>query len=528
MIGKKIRITLPFMMFFIASFITNTEAQEIQLTINPEERFNTFTGFGASLAFYENWLTAHPNKKQIYEAVFGELSLDILRVRNAHGYDAGMITRVKEFVNASETVQGRPIPFLSTSWGPPAYLKSNNDRSNGGSLKYTIVNGKVEFDYKGFANWWNESLDAYSAAGISPTYISIQNEPDYTATWESCRLEPTEKITNTDTIAGYNIALDVVYNKLQERDNQPLFLGPESIGIGYNAVRNYINRLDKSKLDVVAHHLYHGINVDNPWDNSTIYITGLIAEEIPHFMSEYSGNDWFPMSGLIYKTLADENACAYFYWDLIWDNGGLVSLEFPWDRSRWTTAGGYIKTKKFYTFKQFSGFIHPGWQRLDLSFEDEDLKAVSFGNAESDSISLVLINRSSTKNKTVKIGIEGFNYNHTEAYITSKTQDCEYIGGVSDSVITLPPYSVTTILFTHIYHNAAEQFSNTCHVYPNPFNKELIINGNSGKKWHLYSLDGHVVKTGTTNIVDGSNLKPGAYLLKTGSQVFSVLKKEIH
>ncbi|HPR31870.1 MAG TPA: T9SS type A sorting domain-containing protein [Prolixibacteraceae bacterium] len=508
-------------------FYNKTEAQEIRLSIKPEERFKTFTGFGASLAYYENWLTAHPNKNEIYEALFDELSLDILRVRNAHGYDAGMISRVKEFIRASETIQGNPIPFLTTSWGPPAFLKSNNDRNNGGSLKYTLSAGKVEFDYEGFANWWNESLDAYSAAGIFPTYVSIQNEPDFTATYESCRLDPKEEINATDTIAGYNAALVAVYNKFQERDRKPFLLGPETIGIGYNAVRNYINRLDKTKLDVVAHHLYHGINVDNPWDNSTIYITGLIAEEIPHFQSEYSGNGWFPMSGLMYKTLVDENACAYFYWDLIWDGGGLVNLEFPWDRSRWTTARGYIKTKHFYTFKQFSAFIHPGWQRLNLTFVDEDVKALSFGNAATDSVSVVLINRSADKAKSVTFNIEGYNYNHTEAYVTSEVQNGEYIGGITDSVITLPPYSVTTVLFTRIYHNAVEQFSNTCHIYPNPFSNQLIINGNRGKEWKLYSIDGLVLKTGSKNIVDGSNLKPGAYLLKTGTQVFRVIKKEL-
>ncbi len=528
MICNIIRTSLLLILTLFILALSKTDAQEIAVNINPEERFQTFTGFGASLAYYENWLTAHPNKNEIYETVFGELSLDILRVRNSHGYDAGMMNRVQEFMNASETVQGKPIPLLTTSWGPPGYLKSNNDRKNGGTIKYTITDGKVEFDYTGFANWWNESLEAYNAAGIFPTYVSIQNEPDIATDYESCRFDPTETISATDTFAGYNKALDAVYNIFQERDQRPLLLGPETVGIGYNVFRNYINRLDKSKLDVAAHHLYHGINVENPWDNSTVYITGLIAEEIPHFQSEYSGKEgWLPMSGLMYKTLVDENANAYFYWDLIWDNGGLVNLEFPWDKTRWTTGGGFIKNKKFYTFKQFSAFIHPGWQRLNLTLDDDDLKAVCFGNVATDSVSVVLINRSADEPKTVKLIIDGYNYNHTEAYVTSEVQKCEYIGEVTDSVITIPPYSITSVQFTHIYPNAVERFSNTCHVYPNPFSKQLIINGKRNNNWELYSIDGNLIKTGSSNIVDGSNLKPGAYLLKTGSQVFIVMKKEL-
>ena len=70
---------------------------------------------------------------------------------------------------------------MVTSWGPPAYLKSNNDRGNGGTLKYTVSGSNVLFDYAGFAHWWNKSLDEYNENGIFPKYISIQNEPDWTA-----------------------------------------------------------------------------------------------------------------------------------------------------------------------------------------------------------------------------------------------------------------------------------------------------------------------------------------------------------
>ncbi|HAX95719.1 MAG TPA: hypothetical protein DCY35_04245, partial [Prolixibacteraceae bacterium] len=112
-----------------------------EVKINPKTSYQTMAGFGASLAFYEGWLTAHPNKSQIYDAIFGELSLDILRVRNAYDYDATMISKVKEFSNAAQNRLGKPIDILVSSWGPPAYLKSNNDAKNGGTLKYSVADG---------------------------------------------------------------------------------------------------------------------------------------------------------------------------------------------------------------------------------------------------------------------------------------------------------------------------------------------------------------------------------------------------
>ena len=83
---------------------------------------------------------------EIYEAIFAELSLDILRVRNAFDYDTGMIDRVAEFAQAAESSLGKPIAVFSSSWGPPGYLKSNNDRKNGGTLKTPCNNDLISAD----------------------------------------------------------------------------------------------------------------------------------------------------------------------------------------------------------------------------------------------------------------------------------------------------------------------------------------------------------------------------------------------
>src|SRR5690606_4409622 len=204
---KYIQFSIPIFLILAGTACfqnANAQTETVQtIEVNVDEKYQTITGFGASLAFYEGWLTAHPNRAQIYDVIFKELSLDILRVRNTYGYDASMIDRVKQFYTAAEQSLGHPIDIMVTSWGPPAYHKSN-----GGTLKYTVNNGTVEFDYSGFANWWNASLDNYNANGIHPKYISIQNEPDWEANYESCLMRPSETVNSSDTIAGYNKALD--------------------------------------------------------------------------------------------------------------------------------------------------------------------------------------------------------------------------------------------------------------------------------------------------------------------------------
>jgi glucuronoarabinoxylan endo-1,4-beta-xylanase len=145
-------------------------------------------------------------------------------------------------------------------------------------------------------------------------------------------------VNAADTIAGYNKALNAVYDTVMKRTQPPVFLGPESIGIGYNAVENYINALDLSKLYGIAHHLYHGAEggtvPKDPFTSTNYKKVGNFHPEVPHFQTEYSREGWFTVAGMMFQTLVQENAVAYLYWDLIWDGAGLVSLHFPWDRSQ--------------------------------------------------------------------------------------------------------------------------------------------------------------------------------------------------
>ncbi|MFA9392528.1 MAG: T9SS type A sorting domain-containing protein [Prolixibacteraceae bacterium] len=523
-----IKISLLFLL--TTSLLTVTNAQEIKITVQPENKFQTVEGFGAALAYYENWLTSHPNKTEIYEAIFGELSLDILRVRNAYDYDAGMVARVKEFITASEKVRGNPIPFLTTSWGPPAYLKSNNDRNNGGTLKYTVSDGKVQFDYNGFANWWNASLDNYEANGISPSYISIQNEPDWKASYESCLLNPFEKVNSTDTLAGYNKALQAVHDMVAKRSKVPKMLGPECIGIGYNAVKNYVLQLDTTLLTGIAHHLYHGIDVNNPWDNTEMTNLNKLYPNLKLYQTEYSGNDWFNLSGLMYKSFADEQAVAYFYWDLAWDNGGLVSMDNPWSSGTWKTTKGYSKTKEFYAFKQFSAFVQPGWQRVEVTAASTAIESVAFMSPGQDSLSVIVINRSTVGEKEIRFELSGFEFTQSNLFATSSTLNCEPEGELNDSTATLSAKSINTALFIKTFKDGIgelkNEITNALTIYPNPLRNKAQIKGVAiNEPWQLYSMDGSLIQTGSGTQLDASELMQGMYLLKTRQKSVKLIKQ---
>ncbi|HBO88059.1 MAG TPA: hypothetical protein DD620_04870, partial [Verrucomicrobia bacterium] len=63
------------------------------------------------------------------------------------------------------------------------------------------------YRYDDYAQWWLDGFNYYNNNGVEVDYISIQNEPQYQATWASCILNPTESNGN----AGYDKAFETVW-----------------------------------------------------------------------------------------------------------------------------------------------------------------------------------------------------------------------------------------------------------------------------------------------------------------------------
>ena len=59
---------------------------EAKVAVDPGVKHQEIGGFGGALAFYENWVKAAPMKEDIYDLIFDDLGLDILRLRNVYDY----------------------------------------------------------------------------------------------------------------------------------------------------------------------------------------------------------------------------------------------------------------------------------------------------------------------------------------------------------------------------------------------------------------------------------------------------------
>jgi len=419
-------------------------------------------GFGGNGAFYEGWLSAHPQKEEIYSTIFGGLGTSIYRIRNSYetGYYPEDMQRQAEAIQAAEISLGHPVKIMISSWSPPKYLKSNGNEV-GGTLARQDPYGPKDptnpYKYDEFAEWWVNSLIAYEDLGITATYISIQNEPSLNLPYPCC------VFTKNETVdwAGHDSAVDAVFQQLSTMEEPPNILGPDTVHT-YRA-RQYIDaHSDLTQFYGYAHHLYGmgvGETQEDRFDNPDSFIPEMQSFRDKYgyksiFQTEYcriKDSDGFReainTAKHIHNSLVEENVAAYMVYGLFWpkideDGLGLVLIDNPGT----TSDPGYTIQDTYYALKHYSKFIQPGYSRINITNPNvSGLRASAFKSPDEKTIVLVIINP--------KEESEGFSVSGLGAYIfyqvfrtdSTPNNNCTNITDNWDG--SLPGKSITTIIY---------------------------------------------------------------------------------
>lgn len=414
-------------------------------SVNLHRVHQTLEGFGAAGAWYEGWLTSHPLKSEIYDCLFRQLGLDIYRIRNTYGFEPGYMDRSVEIVKAAEASLGHPIRVMISSWSPPGSLKSGGNVV-GGTLK---KDASGRYVYGDFADWWADSVAYLSSRGIETEYVNIQNEPDYLASWASCKFTPTE----TSAWAGYNLAFESVYQELHSRmSKMPKLLAPETCGFG--GAQAYIDALvDDSHAYGWAHHLYG----DGSYHAPDAYIPGMSSfatqyGDKPLLQTEFAKGESTPLTFtdamnlaiLMHNALTVEEVSAYLYWELFWVSPrGLVSLGNPWQANP-----GYTVNPTYYAFKQYSAWTDPGWRRVEASTDSAVLRVSAFTSPDANELTFVVINVSDI-DIALSLSLGDFLPGESSVYRTGPTQNAAYVGTFDPAQsLRLPKKTITTVHLT--------------------------------------------------------------------------------
>jgi glucuronoarabinoxylan endo-1,4-beta-xylanase len=425
-------------------------------SVDTTKLHQEIAGFGASEAYFQGYVANHPHSVEIYDALFGPvngLHTDFIRLQNSFRYATNLdfVKDTLTIVKHANALRTSPLTVVMTSWSPPAVLKSNGSEKNGG----TLIKKNGKYDYADFAQYWQDSVTVYRKLGIDPTYVGIQNEPDETTDYESCRFNPKEGVYKGEAWAGYAEAVDAVYKALQKLPNPPHLIGPETIGIGYGNEAAFTQALNPKEIDAVAHHLYTG--GDKTDSDSYTPALQAVKDETPgrlRFMTEYYTADGFQTAVMIEDSLAVEEVSLYLYWPYAWpstDGGGtLLNVEDPADPTKWKTKNGWSYTDGYYAMKQFSYFIHAGYHRVETTTNNDEVKLSAYLSPKKDKLVVVAINMSAKEANSVKLKLGEFDHAAQSAvYRTTFPATSEQFAKLgalgADDVVNLPPHAVATV-----------------------------------------------------------------------------------
>ena len=149
---------------------TLTVSSHPTVTVNWSDVHQQIDGFGASSASTGDGITN--SQADLFWSTTAGVGLSLLRVQiENNGTYPDLATMQK--------AQDRGVRIWGSPWSPPGSMKSNGSTNNGGSL--------LAADYQAYADYLSSYvLGLKNSYGINLYALSIQNEPDYTASWQSC------------------------------------------------------------------------------------------------------------------------------------------------------------------------------------------------------------------------------------------------------------------------------------------------------------------------------------------------------
>ena len=274
--------------------------------------------------------------------------------------------------------------FYGDAWSAPGFMKTNGDEANGGQLcgspgAATCSTGDWR---QAYANYLLQYYKDYQSAGIPLTQLGAFNEPNFTATYSSMVMNPTQ----TADFVG------ILGPTLQAAGVSPQIVCCD--GEGWDTAQSYANGITSN----ATANSYTGIFSSHGYTappNSAL--TGLGSKhvwETEWSKFDASDNTWddggdgsgFYWAQQIYTGITAANLSAFLYW---WgvnfngtDNGYLVN----------DVNGTVVPSMRLWSFANYSLYVRPGAIRIGTTSNDPNLEVTSYKNTDG-TLSVVVLNQ---------------------------------------------------------------------------------------------------------------------------------------
>ena len=434
---------------------------------NPRQEI---VGFGGAIAFYNGWLTAHPNQEAIYRLLFDRedgLGASFLASRTT--------TPTRE--RPTPTAQSSPLstPTPSRRHGAPRSIAARPSRfcclrglrpprSRRAARKAApapaLTPAAAGQEERRLRLLRLRPVHPRLGRGLSRPWrrLHLRQHSERTRldpNYGGCRFNPTEATANGGNYASYSLAIDATYQQLQKLDNPPALIGPETVGIGYGTVESFIAAINPAEMGAFAHHLYSGdATQPDTFDPTMNLLNQSAPSTLPMFETEFYLTGGLDEAWMIHNAMAAEEDSVYLHWGLFWplpDTTNLVSIDNPWNApSTWSNPNGYVVNDQYYGMKHFSRFIQPGFRRIASFTGNAEMRVSAYFDEQEHRLVYVLINTSSTDTLTPAI-LPAPSVNSTTSVYRSvfsgTTERFAFKGPLgAGATVSLPPQSVATVV----------------------------------------------------------------------------------
>jgi len=411
----------------------------VEITILPQEKFQTITGFGGSFTEASAYLLnnlSKENRAKIIEAYFGETGARYSLTRthmNSSDFSLGNysyapvagdmeltnfsivedLDDIVPMIKDAMTVSKEGFKIISSPWTAPPWMKDNKDWRGGKLLP--------EY-YNTWALFFSKYLDAYKAEGIDIWGFTVENEPlGNDSNWESMHFTPHEMNDFVKNHLGPKLKADGHSVKLlgfdQNRDEE--LKKWVDVMFDDTVAREYFDGTAihwyASTYDYFPEALQYAHN--KAPDKHLIQTEACIDAQVPKWENDawyWSkeatdwGWDWAPEEHKylhpkyvpVFRYAGDIIGClnnwvdGWIDWNMVLDKQGGPN----WAKN-WCIAPVIVDPEKdevyftplYYTMAHFSRFIRPGAVRIGFENADKDLKVTAAQNPDG-SIALVIFN----------------------------------------------------------------------------------------------------------------------------------------
>ena len=380
-------------------------------TINWADQRQRIDGFGASSAYILTLRAITDAQADMFFDPAKGIGLSLLRTQiQPDGSSTEIVTAQKAIARGAKV--------WASPWSPPASYKTNGSLNNGGHLKRS--------EYSKWAARLAGYVQMMQSHGVPIYAVSVQNEPDITQSYPSCRFTAGEL---RDFVPYLSLALR------SARLGATRIMLAEQSQWAFDLVEPA--RLDPNvskDVGIIAAHYYggeiHGFNTGHAplWETE-------VFDEKTH---DYDGSigEGLPWAATIHRFLTVANANAWHWWSLMTDdndNGGLTDLRGN-------------PAKRMYVLGHWSKFVRPGWYRIGIGYSGL-LQITAFKDAANLAFAIVAVNPAGLP-VSQAFSLNGFSADAVTPWITSADRSLSPQTPVSvrEDVFqyTLPASSITT------------------------------------------------------------------------------------